>query len=166
MTDDHSFGSLLPTKLHGAGNYTVWASQMQNFLVCKGLRELVQPNAPSIDKPESFSSWNPYSTKEPKPNDLRLYEAWAKDVAEAKLLLQHNIDANSNKLVASYYTARDVWVKLESMYGGSGFNLQYQYANEICNIRYENFNNVAQFISKFKALIADLASLGLSPPYI
>ena len=145
-------------KLRGAENWSIWKFAMRNMLrgidgayeVCVG--DITKPTALAADasvaeKGEFKVSWN----------------TWDKADRAASQIIVKTVEARVMALLVTCESARDMWVKLHSVYEQQTKQAAHTVQSEFFSFKMNSNDDMVTHIAKFEGLVLRMQQLNVKP---
>ena len=147
-------GLLLPNsmKLKGSDNYLQWKQVLIRNIIAAGLIKYLRSDLsnPTID----ITNW-----QSAKQTELDNVSDWMKGNTKTSNTILYNCHAGPQAIITNCATAAEMWDALEQAYEGTGIVVQHQELINFITMKYEDFNNLSNFITSFKNTIQRLSQV-------
>lgn len=145
-------------KLRGAENWNVWKFVVKNLLrgtenaheVCIG--EIAKPESPPVD-----------ATSQQQNQYRERLKIWDKGDRAASQIIVKTLDTKVMAFLVSCETARDMWLKLHTIFEQQTKQASHTVQSEFFNFSMNNTDDMITHIAKFEGLVLRMQQLNVKP---
>ena len=81
---------------------------------------------------------------------VTLWKEYQEDSTAAFAIIYRSCASHIQPTIANHEDGKSAWELLESTYGEGGYDGVYTHLNNLCNLRYSDFDGIEQYTNKFK----------------